>query len=189
MRRAERVQEAGESRSASQAEELPASTGQLGLIRGRVWLFGDDLNTDVIHPPDHYSLDPNTVRSGLFRKYDPTLQPSLRPGDILMGGSNFGCGSSRETSIRSLKLNEIGAIVAVSFARIFFRNATNNGLPCLTFADAGDKERLAQLESVTIDPARGWLTTSSGDTVSLVPPGDFVLRIWAAGGLLGLLPR
>jgi 3-isopropylmalate/(R)-2-methylmalate dehydratase small subunit/methanogen homoaconitase small subunit len=175
------------------AADTPAwaspSHSPLGIIRGRAWLFGDDLNTDVIHPPDHYSLDSEVVRRGLFHKYDPTLQPSLVPGDVLVGGKNFGCGSSRETSIRSLKLNQIGAIVAVSFARIFFRNATNNGLPCLTFEDPADRDTLTALESLVLDPARAELATSSGHVVRLTPPGSFVLNIWQAGGLLGLLPR
>ncbi|MCT2582129.1 LeuD/DmdB family oxidoreductase small subunit [Actinophytocola gossypii] len=155
-------------------------------IEGRVWLFGDDVNTDVIHPPAFYSLDPDKVRRGLFHGYDPDLQPSLRPGDVLVAGRNFGCGSSRETSIRSIRLNEVGAIVAVDFARIFFRNATNNGLPCLTFADAGDLARLRQGQRITVDPDTAVLHTEDG-SVPLTPPGAFVRRIWSAGGLLELL--
>ncbi|HEX2130079.1 MAG TPA: 3-isopropylmalate dehydratase [Actinophytocola sp.] len=157
-------------------------------ITGRVWLFGDDLNTDVIHPPAFYSLDPEKVRRGLFHGYDPDLQPSIEPGDVLVAGRNFGCGSSRETSIRSIKLNHVGAIVAVDFARIFFRNATNNGLPCLTFAEAGDLARLRQGQRITVDPEAAILHTKDDETIPLTPPGDFIRRIWAAGGLLELIP-
>jgi 3-isopropylmalate dehydratase small subunit len=157
-------------------------------ITGRVWTFGDDVNTDVIHPPAFYSLDPDKVRRGLFHGYDPTIARDVRPGDVFVAGRNFGCGSSRETSIRAIKLNEVGAVVAVDFARIFFRNATNNGLPCLTFADPTDIGRVPAGSRVTLDPVAATLTAEDGTVVELVPPGDFVREIWAAGGLLNLLP-
>ncbi|MEF3074072.1 hypothetical protein V2P20_03445 [Methylobacter sp. Wu1] len=160
----------------------------MNSIQGSVWLFGDNLNTDVIHPPNCYSLDPVVVKQGLFSKLDATLQSRLKPGDILVGGKNFGCGSSRETSIRSLLLNEIGAIVAVDFARIFFRNATNNGLPCLQFANAEDKQKLAEGETWTISFDDWTLTGQTGQIIPLVPAGSFVRKIWSEGGLLNLLP-
>lgn len=159
----------------------------MDTICGRTWVFGDDLNTDVIHPPEFFSLDPEKVRRGLFHKLDPSIQPSLEPGDVLVGGRNFGCGSSRETSMRSLKLNGIGAIVAVDFARIFFRNATNNGLPCLAFQDSRDKERVKPGERVRIDLDASELRLPDGDALALDPPGAFIRRIWEAGGLLSLL--
>ncbi|WP_052488806.1 aconitate hydratase [Streptomyces sp. 150FB] len=157
-------------------------------ITGRVWLFGDNLNTDVIHPPQFFSLDEAKVKRGLFHGLDPDIQPGLLPGDILVGGRNFGCGSSRETSIRSLKLNGIGAIVAVDFARIFFRNCTNNGIPCLTPTDPGDLDLLRRHQVVEIDAGEGRMTSDTGDTIALDPPGQFVQRVWRAGGLLPLLP-
>lgn len=158
-------------------------------IAGRAWVFGDDINTDVIHPPSFYSLDPDKVRRGLFHGYDPDMQPNIEPGDVVVAGKNFGCGSSRETSIRAIKLNKIGALLAVDFARIFFRNATNNGLPCLTFADPADAARLHQGQRITVDPEAATAVTEEGETISLTPPGDFVRQIWAAGGLLALLPK
>jgi 3-isopropylmalate dehydratase small subunit len=158
-------------------------------IRGRVWHFGDDVNTDVIHPPQFFSLDGETVKRGLFHGFDPTLQGRLQPGDVLVAGRNFGCGSSRETSLRSLLLNHVGAIVALDFARIFFRSATNHGLPCLRFARPADRLRLAQGERVEIVPELGLARPEHGEPIQLEPPGEFVLRIWAAGGLLALLPR
>ena len=159
------------------------------LIRGRVWTFGDDLNTDVIHPPEFFSLDPEKVKKGLFHKLDPTLQPRLEAGDVFVAGRNFGCGSSRETSMRSLKLNGIGAIIAIDFARIFFRNATNNGLPCLMLRNPDDQARIVAGQRVSIDAAKGALTTDAGERIELEPPGSFVLRIWEAGGLLAMLDR
>lgn len=154
----------------------------------RCWVFGDDLNTDVIHPPQFFSLDPEVVKRGLFHGLDPSMQAALSPGDVLIGGRNFGCGSSRETSIRSLRLNRVGCIVAVSFARIFFRNATNNGLACVTFARSQDKEQVVAGEPVEVDLEAFVLRTSSGRSIELTPPGQFVQEIWRAGGLLQLLP-
>jgi 3-isopropylmalate dehydratase small subunit len=160
----------------------------MNTIHGRLWLFGDDVNTDVLHPPQFFSLDPERVKIGLFHGLDPTLQPRLRPGDIVVAGRNFGCGSSRETSLRALQLNQIGAIVALDFARIFFRNATNNGLPCLTFRTPADHLLLRQGQRAEITPAEARMRLDDGRDVALDPPGEFVLRIWAAGGLLALLP-
>jgi 3-isopropylmalate dehydratase small subunit len=157
-------------------------------ISGRVWLFGDDVNTDVLHPPQFFSLDPERVKLGLFHGIDPSLQARLAPGDVIVAGRNFGCGSSRETSLRSFKLNQIGAVVALDFARIFFRNATNNGLPCLTVADASALARVRQGMRVTISPAAACMELEDGAVIALDPPGEFVRKIWSAGGLLELLP-
>jgi 3-isopropylmalate dehydratase small subunit len=154
---------------------------------GRAWVFGDNLNTDVIHPPEFFSLDPEVVKRGLFNGLDPELQGRLQPQDIIVAGRNFGCGSSRETSIRSLKLNQIGAVIAIDFARIFFRNATNSGLPCLAFADAGDLGRIRQHQRLEISLDDGVLRTDAGDHIMLEPVGRFVRKIWEAGGLLEAL--
>lgn len=160
----------------------------LDAISGRIWLFGDDINTDVLHPPQFFSLDPERVKLGLFHGVDPSLQERLAPGDIVVAGRNFGCGSSRETSVRAFKLNRVGAVIAVDFARIFFRSATNNGLPCLTFADASARTRIRQGQRAQIFPAEAQLRLDDGAFIALEPPGDFVRRIWSAGGLLELLP-
>jgi 3-isopropylmalate dehydratase small subunit len=157
-------------------------------ISGHVWAFGDHVNTDVIHPPDFFSLDPERVKRGLFHNYDPELQARLRPNDILVAGKNFGCGSSRETSIRSLKLNAVGAIVAVDFARIFFRNATNNGIPCLELRDAADLPRATKAQTARISFESWTLTTDAGDVIPLAPASEFIVRLWSSGGLLAMLP-
>ncbi|PWT74230.1 MAG: aconitate hydratase [Proteobacteria bacterium] len=156
-------------------------------IVGQAWCFGDHVNTDVIHPPEFFSLDPERVKVGLFHKLDPELHKRFRPGDIIVGGRNFGCGSSRETSIRCLKLNRVGAIVAIDFARIFFRNATNNGIPCLTFKNPFDVTHVWPGERLRISLATWTLTTECSDRIEIVPVSDFILRIWRAGGLLETL--
>ena len=160
---------------------------RLADIVGNAWCFGDHVNTDVIHPPEFFSLDPERVKIGLFHKLDPELHKRFRRHDVLVGGRNFGCGSSRETSIRCLKLNRVGAIVAVDFARIFFRNATNNGIPCLTFRNPFDATHVWPGERVRISFATWMLTTESGDRIGLTPAPEFILRIWHAGGLLETL--
>jgi 3-isopropylmalate dehydratase small subunit len=156
-------------------------------ITGSSWVFGDDMNTDVIHAPDYFSLDEARVRLGLFQRLDPTIQQRIQPGDILIGGRNFGCGSSRETVIRSLKLNQVGAIVAIDFARIFFRSATNLGFPCLTFADPNDHARIVQGERLELRFDDWTLRREQGEAIALAPAGPFILDIWQAGGLLALI--
>jgi len=156
-------------------------------LAGRAWVLGDNVNTDVLHPPQFYSLDPDRVKKGLFHGIDPTLQARLRAGDLVIAGRNFGCGSSRETSVRSLKLNGIAAVVAASFARIFFRSAINQGLLCLCFADPADAARFSSGEEARIDLDAAFV--ESGPARAAVErPGPFIERIWRAGGLLGLLP-
>ncbi len=153
----------------------------------RSWVFGDNLNTDVLHPPHHYSLDPEWVKRGLLKGVDETLQPRLRPGDLVIGGRNFGCGSSRETSIRSLLLNGIGAVIAVDFARIFFRNATNHGLPCLTLARGEDKAKFEHGGAARLDLGAWSVEVAGGEHVALEPVSPFVRTVWNKGGLLALL--
>jgi len=159
----------------------------LAAIAGNAWCFGDHVNTDVIHPPEFFSLDPERVKKGLFHGFDPELQKRFRPSDVVVAGRNFGCGSSRETSIRSLKLNRVGAVVAIDFARIFFRNATNNGIPCLTFENPFDATHVWPGERVRICFETWTLTTESADRIELTPAPDFILSIWQAGGLLETL--
>lgn len=163
-----------------------AAGGDREVIAGTAWCFGDDVSTDVIHPPDFYSLNKDKVKSGLFQRYDPTLQDRIRPGDVLIGGRNFGCGSSRETTVLSLLHNGIGAIVARSFGRIFFRNATNKGLRCLVMREA-PATAIATGARVTISLAKWSLSTDVGIHVALAPASPFVRRIWQAGGLLAML--
>ena len=108
----------------------------ISSIRGRIWLFGDDLNTDVIHPPQFFSLDPEKVKRGLFHGLDPTIQPNLQPGDILVGGRNFGCGSSREHAPWALEDWGFRVIIAPSFADIFYNNCFKNGMLPIALSEA-----------------------------------------------------
>jgi 3-isopropylmalate/(R)-2-methylmalate dehydratase small subunit len=155
---------------------------------GQTWVFGDSLNTDVLHPPSYFSLEPEIVKSGLFKGIDPDLQARVQPGDFIVGGHNFGCGSSRETSIRSLKLNGIAAVIAIDFARIFFRSATNHGIPCLSLSQPSELALFRHGGRATLQLEDDCVVLENGKRIALQPVGAFVRKIWSAGGLLGLLP-
>jgi 3-isopropylmalate/(R)-2-methylmalate dehydratase small subunit len=159
-------------------------TSPAPVLRGRSWVFGDDINTDLLHPPQFFSLAPGRVRRGLFHGLDPQLIDRIAPGDMVIAGRNFGCGSSRETCIRSFKLNGIAAVIAVDFARIFFRNATNAGLPCLMVADSGDCALFEHGGEMALGLDEAWMENHQGQRARLISPGPFVRRIWQAGGLL-----
>ena len=103
-------------------------------ISGRVWKYGDDVNTDVIFPGKYtYSItDRQEMAQHALEDLDPEFVKNVRPGDIVVAGKNWGCGSSREQAVIALKEIGVGAIVARSFARIYFRNCINEGLPIVT---------------------------------------------------------
>jgi 3-isopropylmalate dehydratase small subunit len=113
-------------------------------IRGRVWKYGDNINTDIISPGQYMSFAVEKQAEHAMEAIDPNFSKKIQPGDILVAGSNFGSGSSRETAQMVLKYHQIGAVVATSFARIFYRNSINVGLPVVEMMDTsviheGDK--------------------------------------------------
>ncbi len=147
----------------------------------RVWRFGTDVNTDQIVPGRYapYMTSEAELRKYPFIEARPEFAPTVQPGDIIIAGNNFGCGSSREYAPQALKLVEIGAIIAPSFARIFFRNALNLGIPVFE-ADLPEIEDGAQ---VTLDLERGLLTTAQG-MVQLPAPAQWMREVWQAGGIV-----
>jgi len=151
-------------------------------ITGRVWKYGDDVNTDVIFPGKYtYSIsDPKEMARHALEDLDPTFVANVRPGDIIVAGKNWGCGSSREQAVTCLKEAGVGAIVARSFARIYFRNSINQALPIVT-CDAVDGVEPGQ--EITVDFAAGKVTTPSGD-YSFPPLSPEVMDILNAGGLI-----
>ncbi|MCB0139641.1 MAG: 3-isopropylmalate dehydratase, partial [Caldilineaceae bacterium] len=100
------------------------------LIHGRAWKYGDNINTDVLYPGKYtYTLrEPSEIAKHALEDLDPTFVANVQPGDVIVGGSNFGCGSSREQAASCLVYNGVGAVIAQSFGRIFYRNAVNFGL-------------------------------------------------------------
>src|SRR4030065_2428982 len=104
------------------------------IIRGRVWKYGDDVNTDVIFPGKYtYTVsDPKEMPKHALEDLDPRFAKQVQPDDIIVAGKNWGCGSSREQAVVCLEQSKVGAIIAKSFARIYYRNCINNALPALT---------------------------------------------------------
>ena len=151
-------------------------------ITGRVWKYGDDVNTDVIFPGKYtYSIsDPKEMAQHALEDLDATFVASVQPGDIIVAGKNWGCGSSREQAVTCLKEAGVGAIVARSFARIYFRNCINQALPIVT-CDAVDGVEAG--DEVTIDFAAGTVTTPKGE-YTFPPLSPEVMEILDTGGLI-----
>lgn len=165
------------------------------MIRGRVWKFGDDINTDVIMPGKYLVMrDPADVASHIMEGLDPDFGRKARPGDLIVAGKNFGCGSSRETAPGGLKAFGIGCVIAVSFARIFLRNAVNIGLPILECPEAA--LGIAEGSVVEVDTATGAIRDlTTGQQYRAAPFPPFMQELMAVGGLvpyvrkrLGLIP-
>lgn len=153
-------------------------------VKGRVWKYGDDINTDVIFPGKYtYTvLDPEEMAKHALEDLDPSFAKEVKPGDIIVAGKNFGCGSSREQAATCLKAAGVGAVVAKSFARIYYRNAINQGLPivqCPEVYDAVEKG-----DEMEIDFDKGEIRTSKGDVFSFSPLPEFVRGILEDGGLI-----
>ena len=122
----------------------------LDVISGNAWVFGDNIDTDAIYPGRYlHLLDPSEMASHAFEFTKPKFADDVEKDDIIIAGRNFGCGSSREHAVWCLKENGIGAVVALSFARIFYRNAINCALPVLTF-DIEDS-RVVEIYSAIFD--------------------------------------
>ncbi len=148
----------------------------------RVWLFGDNVDTDQIVPGRYapYMTSEEELRKYPFVEARPAFAAEVRPGDLIVAGSNFGCGSSREYAPRALVAVGIAAIIAPSYARIFFRNALNLGLPLF---EADLTQHLDDGQQVTLDVARGTLV-ADGETFQLPSPPAWVARVWRAGGMV-----
>lgn len=152
----------------------------------RAWVFGDDLDTDQIVPGRYapFMVGQDKFHTFAFCDARPGFAKEVRAGDVLVGGENFGCGSSREYAVAALKKHGIGAVVAKSFARIFFRNCINLGIPVLEAADPLAIVRDG--DDVTLDLAAGSLRAPHGD-VPLRPVPAFAQQILAAGGVVAYL--
>lgn len=151
---------------------------------GRVWKYGDNVNTDVIFPGKYtYTLKmPEEIAAHALEDLDPGFAASVQTGDIVVAGSNWGCGSSREQAVSCLVLAGVRAVVARSFSRIWYRNALNNGLlalECPAFVDL-----VAPGDTATISLNEGCISTEDGRSAPFEPLSADVLRILDAGGLI-----
>jgi 3-isopropylmalate/(R)-2-methylmalate dehydratase small subunit len=158
------------------------------ILAGRAWKFGDDVDTDAIIPGRHLVInDPIELAEHIFEGIRPEMAAQVAKGDIVVAGENFGCGSSREHAPLALKGAGIRAVVARSFARIFFRNAINIGLPLFICSDS---EKIRDGDLVEIDMAAGLIHDLSRDEICKTTPlPPFLQEIVAAGGLVEYAKR
>jgi 3-isopropylmalate/(R)-2-methylmalate dehydratase small subunit len=150
------------------------------------WLFGDNINTDLITPGRYnQTTDPKELAKICFIEYRPEFAPKVKPGDFVVAGRNFGCGSSRETAVTSLSNTGIEAIVAKSFARIFYRNCMNQGL-LLLIADTDGIEERDELE---LDIEGRCLVNKTQGTKLPVELSPLMLKLREEGGIVAYLKR
>ena len=153
------------------------------MSKGRVWKYGDDVNTDVIFPGKYtyQPMEPAEMAQHAMEDLDPDFAKGVQPGDVIVAGKNFGCGSSREQAATCLKAAGVAAIVAPSFARIFFRNAINSGLPVIELAEG--TQTIGMGDEVEIDFAAGVVRHDAGK-YRFPPLPPEVLAILEDGGLI-----
>jgi len=151
----------------------------VGMIKGRAWIFGDDVDTDVIIPGKYLrTKDLSLLAAHVMEGLDREFSSKVKRGDLIVAGRNFGCGSSREQAPIALREAGVAAVVAKSFARIFYRNAINIGLPLIE-ADVDCKEG----DTVEVDLATGRVCVGDSAVQGTRLP-DFLLEILQDGGLV-----
>jgi 3-isopropylmalate/(R)-2-methylmalate dehydratase small subunit len=158
------------------------------LIKGRVWKYGDAVNTDVIFPGKYtYTIsDPVEMAVHALEDLDPTFASAVRPNDVIVAGHNWGCGSSREQAVTCLKEAGVGAIIARSFARIYYRNCLNNALPAIICPQAVDAAKPD--DPMEIDLEEGRICLPAGE-FRFPPLPEAVMGIFKAGGLIPFTRR
>lgn len=152
-------------------------------MAGRAWKFEDDIDTDAIISGRYLVInDPRELATHLFEGIRPEMAAIVRSGDYVVAGDNFGCGSSREHAPLALKGAGVSAVVARSFARIFFRNAINIGLPLFICSET---DKILDGSSIEIDMAGGVIhNISRNESYKTTPLPDFLREIVDAGGLV-----
>ena len=155
--------------------------------KGHVFKYPDNVDTDVIIPARYLNTqDPKELASHCMEDIDKSFVARVQPGDVMVGGWNFGCGSSREHAPLCIKTSGISVVIAKSFARIFYRNAINIGLPIMECPEAA--EAIQAGDTVSVDFASGIITDETqGKTWQAAPFPEFVNRIIEGGGLLNSL--
>jgi 3-isopropylmalate/(R)-2-methylmalate dehydratase small subunit len=152
-------------------------------IEGKVWNFGKDIDTDLIIAARYLNTsDPKELAKHVMEDADPAFVSKMTPGDIIVADENFGCGSSREHAPIALKAAGVAAVIAPTFARIFYRNAFNMGLPIFELPESLE---IKEGESVRIDMDAGTITnTTNGKVYNFIPIPPFMQELIAAGGLM-----
>jgi 3-isopropylmalate/(R)-2-methylmalate dehydratase small subunit len=158
-------------------------------FKGRIWKFGDNIDTDVIIPARYLNTsDPKALAVHCMEDADPDFMKKMKPGDIIVGGENFGCGSSREHAPIAIKAAGIACVVAKSFARIFYRNSFNMGLPIF------ESQELWSLAvegvEIEVDADQGVVRIAGiNDPLSITPIPPFMQQLIAAGGLMNHIAK
>ena len=157
-------------------------------IQGRAWVFGDNIDTDQLAPVQSYmNMEPEEGCKMCLQAGDADFAANVAEGDVFVAGANLGIGSSREQAPQYLKMLGIRAVLAKSFARIFYRNTLNFGLPALVCAEAG---RINPGDRVRVDPLAGTVDNlTTGETLSAEPLPEHLLAMIADGGLLKHLEK
>jgi len=153
-------------------------------LKGKVFKYGADVNTDVIIPARYLNVsDPDELAKHCMEDIDGEFLKKVKPGDIIMATTNFGCGSSREHAPLAIKAAGVSCVIAESFARIFFRNAINIGLPLLECAEAVKNTDAGDI--LEVDLAKGKIRNiTKGKTFTAKPYPEFMAELIAAGGLI-----
>ncbi|MBQ6312165.1 MAG: 3-isopropylmalate dehydratase small subunit [Lachnospiraceae bacterium] len=154
------------------------------MLNGKTWKYGDNVDTDVIIPARYLNdPDPAALASHCMEDIDDTFAGNVRAGDIMVGGWNFGCGSSREHAPISIQASGISCVIAASFARIFYRNALNIGFPILECPEAALE--IQKGDEVSVDLETGVIEDkTTGKTYQANPQPPFIQAMIDAGGLL-----
>ena len=152
-------------------------------MRGKVWKFGDNVDTDLIIAARYLNTsEPSELAKHVMEDADPEFSEKMEPGDIIVAGENFGCGSSREHAPIALKAAGIAAVIAPTFARIFYRNAFNMGLPIFELPEAAE---ISEGDIVRIDMERGEvIDETTGKSYKFNPIPEFMQELVDAGGLI-----
>ncbi len=151
---------------------------------GKVWRYGDNIDTDVIIPARYLNTsNPQELALHCMEDIDKSFVTGVRAGDIMVADNNFGCGSSREHAPVAIKASGITCVIAATFARIFYRNAINIGLPLLEVGDDVKKIKAGDVLSVDLESGE-IVNTTSGETIKATPLPGFIQDIAKAGGLI-----
>jgi 3-isopropylmalate/(R)-2-methylmalate dehydratase small subunit len=154
------------------------------IFKGKVWKFGDNIDTDAIIPARYLTTsDPQELAAHCMEDADQNFVAKMKTGDIILGGENFGCGSSREHAPIAIKAAGISCVVAKSFARIFYRNSFNMGLPIFESRELVDAIKEGQ--EIILDSSEGTITLASSDKIFRINPiPPFMEELIADGGLM-----
>jgi len=165
----------------------PANTDS-NFISGRAWKVGNDINTDLIYPGKYLAIfEPAEMAKHAMEGFDAEFPKKVRPNDFVVAGKYFGCGSSREQAATCLKHAGVGAVIAKSFARIFYRNAINLGLPILICKETDEIEAGDQLK---VNFVAGTIeNTTKNKTYTVKPLPEFLMAIIQDGGLIPHLKK